>query len=95
MSRLYFEDFVEGSTRDLGSAELSAEAIVAFARQYDPQPMHVDPQQAAGSIYGGLIASGWHTAATYMRLLVDAVIGRSDSMGSPARCATTCSSCRR
>ncbi len=83
MARLYFEDFAEGQTTDLGTVEFTADGIIAFARQYDPQPMHTDPEQARTSIYGGLIASGWHTAATYMRLLVDSVIGQSESIGSP------------
>jgi acyl dehydratase len=81
----YFEDFLqlEGSSIELGSFSLSAEEIIAFARQYDPQPMHVDPEAARASIYGGLIASGWQTVASFMRLLVDGVIGNSASMGSP------------
>jgi acyl dehydratase len=83
MAVLYFEDFPEGHTVDIGTFSLSAEQIMDFARRYDPQPMHVDPEAARASIYGGLIASGWHTAASYMRLLVDSVIGQSASMGSP------------
>lgn len=79
----YFEDFPEGLSFDLGTFSLSADEIIAFARQYDPQPMHVDPEAARASIYGGLIASGWHTAACYMRVLVDGVIADSASMGSP------------
>jgi acyl dehydratase len=68
---------------ELGSYDFTAEGIVEFARAYDPQPMHIDPEAARGSIYGGLIASGWHTAGAYMRLLVDSVIGQSESLGSP------------
>jgi acyl dehydratase len=83
MAIRYFEDFVEGLTVEIGSHEFTAEAIIQFARAYDPQPMHVDPEQARTSIYGGLIASGWHTASTYMRLLVESVIGRAESIGSP------------
>ncbi|MDQ6673038.1 MAG: MaoC family dehydratase [Chloroflexota bacterium] len=86
MALRYFEDFLElvgGAPVALGSHVFSSESIVAFAQAYDPQLMHVDVEQARGSIYGGLIASGWHTAATYMRLLVDAVIGGSESLGSP------------
>jgi acyl dehydratase len=79
----YFEDFPEGYTVDLGTFTLSAADIIAFGRQYDPQPMHVDPEAGRASIYGGLIASGWQTAACYMRLLVDGVLGESVSMGSP------------
>lgn len=83
MAPRYFEDFVEGLTVDLGNVEFTTEGIIDFARQYDPQPMHTDPDQARASTYGGLIASGWHTAGSYMRLLVDSVIGQSASIGSP------------
>jgi acyl dehydratase len=83
MAHRYFEDFPVGLTVDLGSHEFTAEDIIAFARQYDPQTMHTDPEQARSSIYGGLIASGWHTVVAYMRLLVDAVMGDSESLGSP------------
>jgi acyl dehydratase len=86
MSLRYFEDFQvmgDGVSVDIGSHVFSAEDIIEFARTYDPQPMHTDPERARSSIYGGLIASGWHTAATYMRLLVDSVIGGAESLGSP------------
>jgi acyl dehydratase len=83
MARRYFEDFPEGYAQELGTFSLSADEIIDFARQYDPQPMHIDPQAGQASIYGGLIASGWQTVAMYMRLLVDGVIGESASMGSP------------
>jgi acyl dehydratase len=83
MPMRYFEDFAEGQCVELGSHEFTSDSIIAFARAYDPQPMHVDPDQARSSPYGGLIASGWHTAAVYMRLLVDGLIGGSDSLGSP------------
>jgi Acyl dehydratase len=80
---LYLEDFAAGQTIALGSRTLTEEAILAFAREFDPQPFHIDPEAARASIYGGLIASGWHTAATLMRLLVDGVLGDSASLGSP------------
>jgi acyl dehydratase len=79
----YFEDFPEGYSVDVGTFSFTAEEIIAFAREFDPQPMHTDPEAARASIYGGLIASGWHTAARYMRLIVDGVIAGSASMGSP------------
>ena len=79
----YFEDFPEGLVLELGEVALSEDEIVAFARQFDPQPMHTDPVAARDSIYGGLIASGWHTVGAYMRLLVDGVLGDSASVGSP------------
>lgn len=80
---LYFEDFTPGREFALGSVEVSEEEILEFAGRYDPQPFHVDPEAAAGSPYGGLIASGWHTTALYMRLWVDAVLAHSASLGSP------------
>jgi acyl dehydratase len=57
--------------------------IIGFAQQYDPQPMHLDPNAASFTIYGGLIASGWHTGALFMRLLVGSLIAGSSSLGSP------------
>jgi acyl dehydratase len=79
----YFEDFSQGQTFELGSFTLTADEIIDFARRYDPQPMHTDPRAAERSIYGGLIASGWQTAINFMRLVVDAIIRDSDSIGSP------------
>lgn len=67
----YFEDFAVGQTFRSGSREVTVEEIVAFARQFDPQPFHLDAAAAAGSLFGGLVASGWHTAALTMRMLVD------------------------
>ncbi|MGH7367885.1 MAG: MaoC family dehydratase [Candidatus Rokuibacteriota bacterium] len=80
----YWEDFKVGETADLGSCAITEAEILAFARKYDPQPFHTDPEAARGSIYGGLIASGWHTCALLMRLSVEA--GRREdaaSTGSP------------
>ena len=79
----YFEDFLDGQTLDLGTFSLTAEEIIDFAQKYDPQPMHTDAEAARASIYGGLIASGWHTAASYMRLVVDNVLRGAESIGSP------------
>src|SRR5258706_15559613 len=83
MAIRYFEDFPEGLTVELGRFEFTTDGIVEFARAWDPQTMHTDPSLAQSSIYGGLIASGWHTVAAYMRMLVDQVIGGSPSVGSP------------
>ncbi len=80
---LYFEDFEAGQVFELGEKTLTKEEIVAFAREYDPQPFHVDEEAAEGSAFSGLIASGWHTAVVFMRLYVDAVLHRAASMGSP------------
>jgi acyl dehydratase len=79
----YFEDFVQGESIELGSVSFTEEEIVEFAQRYDPQPMHTDPGAARQSIYGGLIASGWQTATSYMRMLVDVVMRDSASIGSP------------
>jgi acyl dehydratase len=65
----YFEDYVQGLTVDCGAVEVDEASIIAFAREYDPMPFHVDP--AADGPSGGLIASGWHTAALAMRQAVD------------------------
>lgn len=80
---LWWEDFKAGDIREMGSYTFTEAEIVAFARQFDPQPFHTDPHSAAHSFYGGLIASGWHTCAVGMRLMCDTYINRSLSMGSP------------
>ena len=67
----YFEDLTPGLKFRSGSQTLDAESIKAFARQYDPQPFHTDPVAAKDSFFGELVASGWHTMATTMRLIVD------------------------
>jgi acyl dehydratase len=79
---LYFEDFAPGQTIELGTRTVSEEEIVAFAREWDPQPFHVDPEAAKESVFGGLIASGWHTGSIWMRMYVDTVLG-SAARGSP------------
>jgi len=79
----YFDDFAPGQDIDLGTRTVTEEEIVAFARAYDPQPFHVDRDAAAHSIYGGVIASGWHTCGMMMRMVVDGLLNRSASMGSP------------
>jgi acyl dehydratase len=79
----YWEDFTIGRTIELGSREVSRDEVLEFARRYDPQPFHVDDQAADASIYGGLIASGWHTAAMVMRLMCDGYLLQSASLGSP------------
>ncbi len=67
----YFEDFVVGAVYEFGSITVTEPEIIAFARQFDPQTMHVDPQAAAKGPTGGLIASGWHTIALMMRMYAD------------------------
>ena len=78
----YFEDIVVGDTDEFGSYDVTEEEILEFAGQYDPQPFHTDPEAAAETIYGGLIASGWHTCAMTMRLLVDGHFDDSAAMGA-------------
>ncbi len=79
----YFDDFNPGQVIDAGAITVTEEEIIKFARQYDPQPFHVDQTAAADSIYGGLIASGWHSCCLIMRLMVDAYLNASSCMGSP------------
>ena len=79
----YFEDFIVGESVEIGSRTVSEEEIIAFATQFDPQPFHVDREAAAKSMYGGIIASGWHTCSMMMRLMVDGFVRDSSSLGSP------------
>jgi acyl dehydratase len=79
----YWEDFELGERAELGRHTFSEEEIIAFGRQYDPQPFHIDADQARASAFGGLIASGWQTCAVGMRLMVDAYISQTVSLGSP------------
>src|SRR6516225_4859760 len=78
----YFEDYVPGTTVDCGSFSLSEDEIIAFAREYDPQPFHVDPVAAKNGPFGGLIASGWHTTSRMMRQLVDNYVSPESSLGA-------------
>ena len=63
----YFEDYVPGSVHEFGMITIEEEGIIAFGKQFDPQLFHTDPEGAKSTIYGGLIASGWHTASLMMR----------------------------
>jgi acyl dehydratase len=78
MSTRYFEDVTVGETDSFGSYEVSEAEIIDFAKRFDPQPFHTDPEAAADSFFGELVASGWHTAAMTMRMLVE---GRYDDAG--------------
>jgi acyl dehydratase len=80
---LYWEDLQPGEALEIGSHTFTAGEIIAFAQQFDPQSFHIDPAAAKKSVFGGLIASGWHTCAIAMRLMVDKYIARSASLGSP------------
>jgi acyl dehydratase len=79
----YFDDYLPGATYDCGIFSVNEDEIVSFAKQFDPQPFHVDPEAAARGPFGGLIASGWHTAALVMRQLVDNYLSAEASLGSP------------
>jgi acyl dehydratase len=79
----YFEEVVVGTQRETGTKLVDKNEIIEFAREFDPQPFHTDEAAAKASIYGGLIASGWHTAAMVMRLLVDSFVGKASTTGSP------------
>ena len=79
----YLEDFAVGQVIEFPPRTVSEDEIIAFARDYDPQPFHLDKEAARQSLFGGLCASGWHTAGMMMRLMVDNMIGKYASMGSP------------
>lgn len=78
-----FEDFTEGMTIELGERRVTAQEIVEFASEFDPQPMHLDEEAGRASILGGLSASGWHTCAMLMRMLCDTLLLDSTSQGAP------------
>jgi acyl dehydratase len=82
--RFYWEDFPVGQVREFGHYEVTREAVLAFARQFDPQPFHLDDDAAAkSSLFGRLAASGWHTCAMAMRMICDEYLLESASLGSP------------
>src|SRR6476646_11100497 len=86
MSGRYLEDFTVGQTFGSGRLRVDKEQIKAFAAEFDPQPFHLDDDAARDTIFRGLAASGWHTAALTMRLLVESEIepaGGSHSTSSP------------
>jgi acyl dehydratase len=83
MAKTYFDDFKVGEVAALGERHVSEEEIIAFAKQFDPQPFHVDPEAAKTSMFGGIIASGWHTCALSMRMMCDAYLLDAASLGSP------------
>ena len=79
----YYEDLVPGRSFDLGETVVDGTEMLAFARRFDPQWYHADEQLAADGEYGGLIASGWFTAALFMRGYVDHVLSRAAAAASP------------
>lgn len=81
---IFFEDFSVGDEMTLGPVTVGAEDIVDFARQWDPQAMHTDPDAAATTAMGGLVASGWHTCCVLMRMMCDDFLLDAASRGAPA-----------
>lgn len=80
---IYWEDLQVGQVRQLGLIKPTREDIIAFAKQFDPQPFHLDDEAAKASVFGALCASGWHTCALAMRLMVTEFLCHTSSMGSP------------
>ena len=79
----YLEDYEPGSVHEFGSVKVEEADIIEFAGRFDPQILHTSPQAAKNTIYGGLIASGWHTASLMMRMFVDHYLSSAASLGSP------------
>jgi acyl dehydratase len=79
----YFEDYLVGSVHEFGSIAVEQDEVIAFAKCFDPQVFHTDPESAKNTIFNGLIASGWHTAGLMMRLFADHFLSKVASLGSP------------
>lgn len=79
----YFEDYVAGSSHEFGSIVVEEAEMIAFGKRFDPQVFHTDPEAAKETIFGGLIASGWHTAGLVMRLIVEHYLSHVASLASP------------
>jgi acyl dehydratase len=80
---MYFEDYQPGQTSEFGAYQVTETEIKDFASKYDPQFFHLDNEAAKKSLFGGLCASGWHTGAMFMRMLVDNMGEEHGSLGSP------------
>ena len=83
ISDRYFEDYIEGDVHCFGTIAVEADEIVAFASRFDPQTLHTDPEAAKSGPFGGLIASGWHTAGLMTRLFIGHYLTQVASLGSP------------
>ena len=83
MPEIYWEDFVEGDVKTFGAYQVTEAEILAFAGQFDAQPMHLDHAAGKASMLGGLAASGWHSCAIAARLMCDGFLLRSAGLGSP------------
>ena len=80
---IWWEDFRVGDSSEMGRHTFTEEEILAFGRQFDPQAFHADSAAAQHTVFGGLIASGWHTCAVGMRLMVESYLQKTVSLGSP------------
>src|SRR3978361_503596 len=83
MAKLHWEDFQPGAVALYGPRLVTREETLAFAAEFDPQPMHLDEAAAARSMLHGLSGSGWHLCSIVMRMMFDGFIGRTASLGSP------------
>jgi acyl dehydratase len=83
MNTIVFEDFKLGRLGRFGPRRVTREEIIAFAAEFDPQPMHLDEEAASRSLLKGLSGSGWHLCSIIMRMMFDGFIGRTASLGSP------------
>jgi acyl dehydratase len=79
----YLEDYVEGDIHEFGPITITENDIIEFGKKFDPQIFHTDPMKAKETVYGGLIASGWHTSSLFMRLFVENYLAGKASLGSP------------
>jgi len=83
MATEFLEDIVIGTVLEFGEKTMTREEIINFAKKYDPQPFHIDEAAAKDSIYGDIIASGWHTGSVTMRMMVDHMVNERAALGSP------------
>jgi acyl dehydratase len=83
MSKLHWEDFKAGTITVYGPRLVTRQEIVAFAAEFDPQPMHLDEAAASATMLGGLAASGWHSCCLLMRMVADGLVNKTSSMGAP------------
>jgi acyl dehydratase len=83
VTRTYWEDFTPGQVTEYGPRVITREEIIAFAAEFDPQPMHMDEEAGGASLLGGLAASGWHSCCVLMRMISDGMLGGASFMGAP------------
>jgi acyl dehydratase len=83
MSKRHWEDFAPGSVAIYGPRLVTREEIIAFAAEFDPQPMHLDEAAGQATLLGGLAASGWHSCCLLMRMIADGFVNQTKSMGAP------------